>query len=393
MHVLSFGRRPTIPGPAPGSSYYVANASVKGMRVALGLADPVRVQFGAFGVADGLLSDWCELHSQASVQAMQLRKERKGPFFHEYIAFSMKNSQGGTTYFRLDRRQLPNEGCPLDCTEDAGVEPYETIEQITDFEDSMYSPSDCLVRLDFKDGLRLQLIIDICREISQHDLAGVYTVQRYNCYFYAQTVLLLALCKEYDWYEDSIWKSESTPDHPEGTAKTRMPLSSLSMSPRIKIRILDRQPEYHISASDESYYSPIALPPAGFDIHWKSPLRMIRPKRNSSGSGIMREIDIGYLQQYLSDMIYSHSVRVGQYALLLKCTAQGVDTDIKKAMDEIWANRWLILGQVEEVDPILSTKRRRRQQRRETYEWDGFGDGHDLSHRQQAGARKRGTVG
>ncbi|CAE6485606.1 unnamed protein product [Rhizoctonia solani] len=356
MHVLSFGRRPTIPGPAPGSSYYVANASVKGMRVALGLADPVRVQFGAFGVADGLLSDWCELHSQASVQAMQLRKERKGPFFHEYIAFSMKNSQGGTTYFRLDRRQLPNEGCPLDCTEDAGVEPYETIEQITDFEDSMYSPSDCLVRLDFKDGLRLQLIIDICREISQHDLAGVYTVQRYNCYFYAQTVLLLALCKEYDWYEDSIW-------------------------------------EYHISASDESYYSPIALPPAGFDIHWKSPLRMIRPKRNSSGSGIMREIDIGYLQQYLSDMIYSHSVRVGQYALLLKCTAQGVDTDIKKAMDEIWANRWLILGQVEEVDPILSTKRRRRQQRRETYEWDGFGDGHDLSHRQQAGARKRGTVG
>ncbi|KAH7322244.1 hypothetical protein B0J17DRAFT_723577 [Rhizoctonia solani] len=397
MPIFPSKRRATITGPAPGSSYYVANAAIKGMRVALGLADPVRVEFNTSGVADYPLADWCERYSHAGVQSMQLRKEQKGPFFHEYIAFNLKDSHGATTYFRIDRRQLPNEGCPLDCTEDAGVEAYETIEQITDLEDSIYSPSDCLVRLDFKDGARLQLIIDICREISQHELAGVYTVQRYNCYFYAQTILLLTLCKEYDWYQDYIWKSDGADSNPGGPPKTRMPLANLSMNSRIRIRILDKQPQYHMSADEVANYGPNMLPQARFNFNfaWKAPLRMMRPKRKSSGSSIMREIDIGYLQQYLSDMIHAHSARVGQYALLLKCTSEGVDTDIKTAMNEVWRSRWLILGQVEEVNPALSTKRRggKKGRERDMYGLDDFGSGYDLMRRQCAETRRHNTFG
>ncbi|KAG8718332.1 hypothetical protein FRC11_003592, partial [Ceratobasidium sp. 423] len=199
MSIFSFARR--APAPAPGSSYFVSNAMVKGMRVALGLEDTVRIEFSSLGKASEDLSVWRRHHSHIYVQSMQLRKEQRAPFFHEYIAFRLEDNR----CYRIDRRQLPNEGTPLDCTEDAGVMAYETIEQIRDLEDEMYNPSDCLIQLDFEESVRLELLIDICREISQHELAHVYTVQRYNCYFYAQTILLFTLCKQYDWYEDYIW--------------------------------------------------------------------------------------------------------------------------------------------------------------------------------------------
>ena len=49
----------------------------------------------------------------------------------------------------------------MDCVEARGVEAYDTIEQISGLEDSTYNPSDCLVQLEFKTGVRLYYILEI----------------------------------------------------------------------------------------------------------------------------------------------------------------------------------------------------------------------------------------
>jgi hypothetical protein len=171
-------------------------------RAALGLEGPVRIQFDKAAKAAKPFADWCRRRQHDEVKSIQLRRERKAPFFHQYVAFCLADDRG---CFRVDRRQLPDEGSPLDCTEEAGVEAYETIEEIKNLEHSIYNPSDCLVHVEFESGVQVELIIDICSAISRHENACVYTAQRYNSYFHAQTLLLCTVCNENDWYEKHIW--------------------------------------------------------------------------------------------------------------------------------------------------------------------------------------------
>ncbi|CAE6441356.1 unnamed protein product [Rhizoctonia solani] len=301
-------RPPTL---APGSSHYISNASIIAARVALGLDDPVRIQFDNLGEGAKPLANWCRRRQHDEVESMQLRREKKAPFFHQYIAFRLANNEG---CFRIDRRQLPDEGSPLDCTEEAGVEAYETIEEINDMEQSIYSPSEPLVQVDFKSNFRVELIIDLCREISRHERAYMYTVQRYNCYFYAQTLLLCTVCSENDWYEKYLWHS------------------------------------CPIEPSDTAY--PELLPSTQYDSAWKVPFRLMVPQRKNSQP--MKEANIGELQGYLSEMIRAHAARVEQYKVLLKCNAVEVEQDIKQTMNDIWGRNSLLLGQVEEVKAVVS---------------------------------------
>lgn len=171
----------------PGASYRVSNAIVTAKRRLLNLEDPVRIQFKQEWKEGNPLFDWYDRRSSRMISKIQLRKESEGPFFHEYIAFELRD-QGG--YFRIDRRQLPDEHVPLDCLSTSGVEAYDTIEQIESLDDRSYSRSNCLVEVEFHDGAQLARLLAICRAIHQHPHASVYTLQRYNCYFFAQAILL-----------------------------------------------------------------------------------------------------------------------------------------------------------------------------------------------------------
>lgn len=127
----------------------------------------------------------------APIDKLQLRKEHKSPFFHEYLMFSLRDNGG---FFRIDRRQRPDENIPLDSIYANGVEAYDTIEQATSFDDEIYSSSSCLVEIEFKVDLDINLhsLMKICWAIQEHPQARLYTVQRYNCYFFAQTILICA---------------------------------------------------------------------------------------------------------------------------------------------------------------------------------------------------------
>jgi hypothetical protein len=66
---------------------------------------------------------------------MQLRRGREAPFFDELIIFNLQ----GDGYFRIDRRQRPDEGVPLDSIYTRGVEAQDTIEEVTSLNAPLYS--------------------------------------------------------------------------------------------------------------------------------------------------------------------------------------------------------------------------------------------------------------
>ncbi|CAE6413569.1 unnamed protein product [Rhizoctonia solani] len=172
----------------PGSSYLPANASVKLMRGLRILEAPVRIQFEEWRAGNPLY-DWYQRRSFRNITTMQLRKELNAPFFHEYIVFKL----GDDRCFRVDRRQLSDESLPLDCIYERGVEAYDTIEEVTSLEDSQYSPSECLIEIKSKPlnspAIRLERVLNTLWAVHQDASSKMYTLQRYNCYFVAQTII------------------------------------------------------------------------------------------------------------------------------------------------------------------------------------------------------------
>lgn len=180
----------------PGASYRISNTLIRAKRRLLNLEDPVRIQFTKKWREGNSLFDWYNRRAGGYIHKLQLRRERESPFFHEYIVLSTR----GGGYFRIDRRQRPDEAIPLDCIYAEGVEAHDTIEEITSFDDALYCTSDCLAEIEFQVDVDLALILKICQAIHEHPAAKVYTLQRYNCYFFAQTILMCVARSAFTWY-------------------------------------------------------------------------------------------------------------------------------------------------------------------------------------------------
>ncbi|CAE6394523.1 unnamed protein product [Rhizoctonia solani] len=201
----------------PGASYRGSNALIIARRKLLNLQEPFRMTFDRWGRGNPLY-DWYTRLENPYIQTMQLRKEHESPFFHEFIVIRLKSG----TYWRIDRRQLPDEGTPLNCMYNEGVPAHDTIEQVTSLESTLYSRSYCLVELEFSVDVHVGLVLRICRAIQNHHGARVYTLQLYNCYFFAQTVIFCTACGVSDWAgvgepregqggQKSPWKTPNSP--------------------------------------------------------------------------------------------------------------------------------------------------------------------------------------
>ncbi|CAE6430277.1 unnamed protein product [Rhizoctonia solani] len=181
----------------------------------MGLEDPIRIQNVEWKQGNPFY-DWYSRRSRVKILSMQLRQEQTAsPFSHQYLAFKLDDG----TYFRIDRRRLPS---PMNYARprEEGVEAYDTIEQITGLEDSIYNPSYCLVKssLSAPSTANLDLLVDACRRIYNDrtlprpiadSQTHTYTIQRYDCYFYAQTLFICIVFPLYDQppLDISLWVS------------------------------------------------------------------------------------------------------------------------------------------------------------------------------------------
>lgn len=136
------------------------------------------------------LTEWLRPRRQAFVHKMQLRKEHDAPFFHQYVVFSLHHDAG---CFRIDRRQRPDEPASLDSIWVEGVEAHDTLEKVASLDESLFCSSDCLIEIEFEYfTMTLISLLRVCWAIRGHHEARAYTLQRYNCYFFAQTIITCA---------------------------------------------------------------------------------------------------------------------------------------------------------------------------------------------------------
>jgi hypothetical protein len=130
----------------------------------------------------GDVFEWSLRRQSSTITRIELRKEFDS-FQHEYVLIIFND---GYTC-RIDRRPHPN--VPIDSLMRKGCQAIDTIEEILQ---TSTNPSQCVVRLDFdQDGLDITIIVLILFAIKHDHAAQRYTLQKFNCYFMAWTILLL----------------------------------------------------------------------------------------------------------------------------------------------------------------------------------------------------------
>ncbi|KAH7326916.1 hypothetical protein B0J17DRAFT_222321 [Rhizoctonia solani] len=170
------------------------------MRKALSLKEAFELLFNNWGPGNEVF-DWYTGLPNKSIHTIHLRKERKSPFYHEYITFRLRDD----TYWRIDRRQFQDEPTPINCIYEPGVPAHDTIIQTTGLgsplgrDPLLGSASGCMIELEFKKDVDVGLVLRICRAIKAHPKAKVYTLQRYNSYFFAQTIIMCIACGVSNW--------------------------------------------------------------------------------------------------------------------------------------------------------------------------------------------------
>ncbi|CAE7084550.1 unnamed protein product [Rhizoctonia solani] len=181
---------------APGYSVDLTDALRIASRCARGLG-------GVTQIGADELAKWYNERPTKLVHAVQLRRERAGPYFHQFFAFKLEDGD----MFRIDRRLRPDESAPQNSLSDEGIPAYDTIEPVVAWDDPLFVASDCLISIEFKVEVHLALILKVCQQIQAHQLSKVYTLQRYNCYFFAQTLILCLACGVSNWTGMGTWLS------------------------------------------------------------------------------------------------------------------------------------------------------------------------------------------
>ncbi|KAF9506942.1 hypothetical protein BS47DRAFT_1352285 [Hydnum rufescens UP504] len=170
-------------------------------------AGPFRIQFGSDWQHNGIM-DW--YHSlgprPTKINTFQLRMEKSKPLKHQYVVLILS----GDSILRLDRRG--DETNPMNAVTSVGTESIDTIEDV-DSLSNLDKSSSCLAELHCQGSdVDLSNIIKICFGIHSDDKAGRYTLQRFNCYFFSWTMLVVIARHAVPWDRlpfDSPWETLS----------------------------------------------------------------------------------------------------------------------------------------------------------------------------------------
>ncbi|KAF9505435.1 hypothetical protein BS47DRAFT_538063 [Hydnum rufescens UP504] len=167
---------------------------------------PCRIQFGP----DWRNNEIMEWHNSSGprptkINMFQLRRERSA-FKHQYVVLFLSHD----CILRLDRRG--DEANPMDTLTPEGTDSIDTIADVTSLSD-LDKTSEFLAELHCQgSNIDLLNIIKICFGIHTDTRAGRYTLQRFNCYFFAWTVLVAAARHVVRWDmhpSDSPWETIS----------------------------------------------------------------------------------------------------------------------------------------------------------------------------------------
>lgn len=134
----------------------------------------------------GGIFDWYRAQPHTTIRRIELRKEKER-FKHEFVLVFL--DQGGNC--RIDRRPLGGTNPELLLPE--GIEAEDTINAVDDDElEGIHAETDVEVVLKFNENRPdMYTVIAICAAVHMDPETTNYTLQHYNCYFLARTIITL----------------------------------------------------------------------------------------------------------------------------------------------------------------------------------------------------------
>ncbi|KAG8772887.1 hypothetical protein FRC12_002844 [Ceratobasidium sp. 428] len=137
---------------------------------------------------------WYDLQPCTRFKSIDHRKSRDSPFFHEFLIIKLEDG----SYCRVERT---GEGSRLDAISRSGSLAHDIIERVTrdGYERQLDESSDIISRIELPHEFDLLDVLAICYAIQQHKHSSRYTLQRYNCYFFCCTVLVILTRRLLGW--------------------------------------------------------------------------------------------------------------------------------------------------------------------------------------------------
>jgi hypothetical protein len=158
------------------------DASIVSSRKSNNLKPPVHIHFSQ-GWNSGEIFDWYRGLGATTIDSLQLHREYEEPFRHQFLLVALRES---SKCYRFERRQISTELTPLDALTPEGTVAFDTVQVLPSRPANALS--ECLLDLRFKCEIDLKFILAVCYGIHRDEAAQKYTLQRFNCYFFAWSI-------------------------------------------------------------------------------------------------------------------------------------------------------------------------------------------------------------
>lgn len=135
----------------------------------------------------GGIFDWYRSHHRTAIHKIELWKERDD-FKHEFVIVHLESG----TLYRIDRR--PFGGANPDAVTVKGCRAEDSVTLVDKKQrETIASKADVEISVDFNGHKKpdLYTVVAICVSVQMDDQAKNYTLQQYNCYFLARTIVAL----------------------------------------------------------------------------------------------------------------------------------------------------------------------------------------------------------
>ncbi|CAE6424243.1 unnamed protein product [Rhizoctonia solani] len=154
------------------------------------------------------IKNWYRRQPTTRFTYIEYRKDRDGPFRHEFVAAYLNNA----TICRFDRRA--REGMRGHALKDEGTISEDSAHIITSVDTQSRTHlenSDVLLKVELPEGQDIKFVLAVCYAIQFHPRAKSYSLLHYNCYFFSWTLVATLARRAYNWEANTkpiyLWES------------------------------------------------------------------------------------------------------------------------------------------------------------------------------------------
>ncbi|KAG9086534.1 hypothetical protein FS749_003577, partial [Ceratobasidium sp. UAMH 11750] len=146
--------------------------------------------------------EWYEQQRQTSTrfQSIEHRKNLDGPFYHEFLLLKLTDGA-------ICRVERTGDGSRADALRYTGCISNDLIQWFSADDYAKFStsmPSTLVAEIDLQREFDILDVLAVCYSIQNTQVCSVYTLQRYNCYFFCWTILAVLTRR--------IWETRITSD-------------------------------------------------------------------------------------------------------------------------------------------------------------------------------------